>query len=349
MKAMQITAWKSPPELREVPEPEPGPGQVVIRVAGAGACHSDLHLLHDFEAGMMLWDPPFTLGHENTGWVHELGAGVGGLDVGEPVAVYGAWGCGRCKRCQVGMENYCERAPRLGIAGGGLGVDGGMAEFMLVPSARLLVSLGDLDPIDAAPLTDAGLTPYHAIKRSLPLLLPGSTAVVIGVGGLGHLGVQILRALTAAQIIAVDTRPGALQLAERCGADHTVLSGDSAADEIDALTKGFGADVVVDFVGADSTIALATTVARPLTDVTLVGIAGGSYPFGFFTIPYEASLATTYWGSRPELIEVLELARAGHVKTEVHRFSLDEGPQVYEQLAAGQLTGRAVIAPNDSG
>ena len=255
-----------------------------------------MHLLHDFEAGMMLWDPPFTLGHENTGWVHELGAGVGGLDVGDRRCLRGV-GLRSVQALPGRHRKLLRTRARLGIAGGGLGVDGGMAEFMLVPSARLLVSLGDLDPIDAAPLTDAGLTPYHAIKRSLPLLLPGSTAVVIGVGGLGHLGVQILRALTAAQIIAVDTRPGALQLAERCGADHTVLSGDSAADEIDALTKGFGADVVVDFVGADSTIALATTVARPLTDVTLVGIAGGSYPFGFFTIPYEASLATTYWGS----------------------------------------------------
>ena len=172
--------------------------------------------------------------------------------------------------------------------------------------------------------------------------------MVIGVGGLGHLGVQILRALTAAQIIAVDTRPEALQLAERCGADHTVLSGDSAADEIDELTKGARRrrsrgfrrrrfDRVGDDRGATADGRHTGRHRR------------GQLPFGFFTIPYEASLATTYWGSRPELIEVLELARAGHVKTEVHRFSLDEGPQVYEQLAAGQLTGRAVIAPNDSG
>ena len=346
MKAMQITAWKSPPEIREVPEPDPGPGQVVVRVAGAGACHSDLHLLHDFDAGLMPWSLPFTLGHENTGWVHALGDGLTGFEVGDPVAVYGPWGCGRCKRCQVGMENYCERALETGAGGGGLGRDGGMAEFMLVPAARLLVPLGDLDPVDAAPLTDAGLTPYHAIKRSLPLLVPGSTAVVIGIGGLGHLAVQILRAITAARVIAVDTRPEALQLAERGGADHTVVSGDTATGEIWELTKGLGADVVLDFVGADPTIALATTVARPLSAVTVVGIAAGSYPFGFFTVPYEASLATTYWGSRPELMEVLELARAGHIHTEVHRFSLDDGPRVYEQLAAGKLTGRAVVTPN---
>ncbi|BBZ08342.1 oxidoreductase [Mycolicibacterium doricum] len=346
MKAMQLTAWKTPPQIREVPEPEAGPGQVVIRVAGAGACHSDLHLLHDFEAGMMPWNPPFTLGHENAGWVHTIGAGVSGLQVGEPVAVYGPWGCGRCKRCQVGMENYCERAADQPAAGGGLGYDGGMAQYMLVPAARLLVPLGDLDPVDAAPLTDAALTPYHAVKRSLPLLTPGATAVAIGIGGLGHMGVQILRALTAARIIAVDTRPEALRLAEQSGADHAVRSGADAADEIRELTEGRGADVVVDFVGVDATMALATAVARPLSDITVVGIGGGSVPFGFFSVPYEARLATTYWGSRPELMEVLDLARQGRIKTVVHRFTLDEAPMVYERLAAGEFTGRAVITPN---
>lgn len=346
MKAMQLTAWKSAPEVREVPEPDPGPDQVVIRVAGAGACHSDLHLLHDFEAGLVPWNLPFTLGHENTGWVHALGAGATGFDVGEPVAVYGAWGCGRCKRCQVGMENYCERASLLGVGGGGLGVDGGMAEFMLVPASRLLIPLGDLDPVDAAPLTDAGLTPYHAVRRSLPKLMPGTTAVVIGIGGLGHLAVQILRTLTTARIVAVDTRREALELAERSGADHIVRSGDTAANEIRELTKGLGADVVIDFVGAEPTLTLASTVARPLSDITVVGIAGGTYPFGFFTVPYEASMASTYWGSRPELMELLELARAGRITAEVHRFALDDGPQVYERLAAGELTGRAVVVPN---
>ncbi|MGV0835261.1 NAD(P)-dependent alcohol dehydrogenase [Mycolicibacterium thermoresistibile] len=346
MKALQITAWKSAPQLRDVAEPDPGPGQVVIRVAGAGACHSDLHLLHDFEPGMMPWNPPFTLGHENAGWVHALGDGVSGFDIGEPVAVYGPWGCGRCKRCQVGMENYCERAAEQPAAGGGLGYDGGMAEFMLVPAARLLVSLGDLDPVAAAPLTDAALTPYHAIKRSLPRLTPGATAVAIGIGGLGHMGVQLLRALCAARIIAVDTRAEALQLALDSGADHAVVSGDSAAEEISELTKGVGADVVLDFVGVEATLALAASVARPLSDITVVGISDASYPFGFFTVPYEASMATTYWGSRPELMEVLELARLGRIQTEVHRFPLVEAPQVYERLAAGEFTGRAVITPN---
>ena len=254
MKALRLNEWKHDAELAEVPEPEPGPGQVVIRIGGAGACHSDLHLMHDFEAGVLPWGPPFTLGHENAGWVDALGAGVTGLEIGEPVAVYGPWGCGRCHRCRQGFENYCERQAEIGAMGGGLGLDGGMASRMLIPDARLLVPIGDLDPVDAAPLTDAGLTPYHAVKRSLPLLTPGSTAVVIGAGGLGHMAVQILRETCAATVIAVDTRKEALALAADMGAHHGVVAGDDAAEEIRELTRGKGADVVLDIVGSDADV-----------------------------------------------------------------------------------------------
>src|SRR4051794_39345437 len=217
MKALQLTAWKHDPELREVPDPDPGPGEVVVRIGGAGACHSDLHLMHDFPEGAVPWNPPFTLGHENAGWVDAIGPGVGHLEVGQPVAVYGPWGCGRCHRCRQGMENYCEQQRAIGAAGGGLGLDGGMAPRMLVPSDRLLVPLGDLDPAEAAPLTDAGLTPYHAIKRSLPLLIPDSTAVTVGAGGLGHMAIQFLKALSPATVIAVDQRKEALRLAAEIG------------------------------------------------------------------------------------------------------------------------------------
>lgn len=345
MRALQLTQWKHAPELVEVPDPEPGPGEVVVRVGGAGACHSDLHLIHDFEPGLQPWGPPFTLGHENAGWVEAVGAGVTGLEIGTPVAVYGPWGCGRCARCRQGMENYCERAAEIGAAGGGLGLDGGMAARMLVPSARLLAPLGDLDPVAAAPLTDAGLTPYHAIKRSLPLLLPGSTAVVIGVGGLGHMGVQILSALTSARIIAVDQRKEALDLATGIGAHHGVLAGEDAAAEVQDLVGGRGVDVVVDFVGADATLALGAAVARPMGHLTIVGIAGGSLPIGFFSIAYEVSVTTTYWGSFPELVEVLALATAGHLVAHVQRFDLDHATDAYEAMRAGSLEGRAVVVP----
>jgi propanol-preferring alcohol dehydrogenase len=207
------------------------------------------------------------------------------------------------------------------------------------------VPLKDLAPVDAAPLTDAGLTPYHAVKRSLHLLGPASTAVVIGVGGLGHLALQILRAMTATQVIAVDQRPEALELARSSGAHHAVQSGDHAVEEIRDLTHGLGADVVLDIVGADATLALAAAVSRSLGHVTCVGIAGGTFPFSFFSLPYEVSLATTYWGSRSELMEVLALAEAGHLRPETHHFSLADAPDAYRQLHEGRLTGRAVIVP----
>jgi propanol-preferring alcohol dehydrogenase len=348
MRAARLLAWKSEPTLVDVAEPAPGPGQVVVRIGGAGACHSDLHLMHDFDTGSLPWGPPFTLGHENAGWVHLLGDGVTGLSVGQPVAVYGAWGCGECARCRTGAENYCENlaaAPVRG-GGGGLGLDGGMAEFLLVPAARHLLPLPDgLDPLHAAPLTDAGLTPYHAIRRSVAKLMPGSTAVVIGAGGLGHTAVEILKATTAARIVAVDTRKEALQLAEQVGADHALQAGEGAADEIRALTSGRGADVTVDFVGSESTLALGAAATRILGDLTIVGLAGGTLPVSFFGVPYEASIQTTYWGTRPELVEVLDLAARGLVKPQIVQFGLNDAVTAYRRLAEGSIQGRAVIVP----
>jgi alcohol dehydrogenase, propanol-preferring len=348
VRALRLMEWKSEPVVEEVEEPKAGPGQVVVRIGGAGACHSDLHLMHDFGAGVLPWGPPFTLGHENAGWVHELGDGVGGLEVGQAVAVYGAWGCGTCARCRMGVETHCENlaAAPVPSGGGGLGMDGGMAELMLVPDARLLVPLPEgLDPPQAAPLTDAGLTPYHAVRRSWAKLTPDATAVVIGVGGLGHLAVQILETTTAARVIAVDTRPEALALARECGADLTVEAGDAAAEEIRGATGGRGADVVLDLVGSDSTLALGATVARSLGDVTLVGIAGGSLPFSFFSQAYEVSLQTTYWGSRPELMEVLELGSRGLLRPKVTQVSLDEAVDAYRHMAEGKVEGRMVVVP----
>src|SRR3954447_25280507 len=235
MRALRQTRWQADAELVDVPEPEAGPGQVVIRVGGAGACHSDLHVMHDYPEGAVPFTLPFTLGHENAGWVHEIGPGVQGFEVGQPGAVYGPWGCGWCARCRAGAEICCESPERALVpgGGGGLGADGGMAEYMLVPDARFLFPLPDgLDPVQAAPLTDAALTPYHAVRRSLPKLLPGSTAVVIGVGGLGHLGVQLLKLLSPTNVIAVDVKENALELARACGADVTIRSGDDAANQI---------------------------------------------------------------------------------------------------------------------
>jgi alcohol dehydrogenase, propanol-preferring len=348
MRAVRLLSWKSEPVLVEMPDPEPGPGQVVIRVGGAGACHSDLHLMDEFEEGMVPWGPPFTLGHENAGWVHAIGEGVRGVEIGQPVAVHGPWGCGLCERCRVGLDNYCDdvsSVPAPG-GGGGLGLDGGMADFMLVDDARHLVPLPDgLEPALAAPITDAGLTPYHAIRRSLGKLLPGSTAVVIGVGGLGHVAVQILKATSAASVIAVDAREAALATATSYGADLALVAGDDTAERIRSATGGRGAEVVLDFVGAESTLTLGASVGRQLGDLTIVGIAGGTLPVSFFSVPYEVSIQTTYWGSRSELVEVLALAARGLVWPHVTTFGLDEAVEVYRRLRAGEVDGRAVVVP----
>lgn len=331
------------PELRDVPEPTPGPGEVVVKVAAAGACHSDLHVLYELDVSAV-WQLPMTLGHETAGWVHAIGSGVTALSEGDPVAVYGAWGCGVCTRCSLGMENYCER--RSPVSGGGLGADGGMADYLLVPHQRQLIPLpAGVDPVTAAPLTDAGLTPYHAIRRSWPKLTPDATIVMIGVGGLGHIGVQIARATTAAQIIAVDLKDDALDLARRVGAHHTMSSDSNAAQRIRDLTGGRGADVVIDFVGSSPTLELARASARVMGDVTIVGIGGGQIPLSFFSQPYEVSIATTYWGTRPELRELLALAASGGISTEHTTYSLDEGVQAYRDLRDGRVTGRAVVVP----
>ncbi len=343
MQALQLIGWGKEGELRDVPEPEPGPGEALVRIGGAGACHSDLHLMHDFTEGTLPWVPPFTLGHENAGWIEALGPGVSGLEPGAPVAVYGPWGCGRCHRCREGMENYCEQ-PNPHAAGGGLGSDGGMAPLMKA-NVRHLVPLTSLSPVDAAPLTDAALTPYHAIKRSLPLLGSGSWAVVIGAGGLGHMAMQILAACTPASVIAVDRRVESLALASEVGAVATVLADPDATTEIIERTRGRGADLVLDLVGTDETLALAATVARTLGHVTLVGIAGGSLPVSFFSPKYEVSVASTYWGSLPELMEVLALGEQGKIGARVQEFSLPDAPRTYELLAAGSIQGRAVIVP----
>ncbi|HSS43094.1 MAG TPA: NAD(P)-dependent alcohol dehydrogenase [Solirubrobacterales bacterium] len=344
MKAYQLTEWEHQPEMREVDVPEPGPGQVLVRIGGAGACHSDLHLM-EWPPGTLGFDIPFTLGHENAGWVEAVGAGVEGVDVGEAVQVYGPWGCGRCRACRLSAENYCEHQAEIGAFGGGLGLDGGMAEYMLVPHPRLLLPLGDLDPREAAPLSDAALTPYHAIKRSLHLLVPGSTAVVIGVGGLGHMGVQILRALSPARIVAVDLVEEHLQLAREVGADEAVKAGDLAAEAIREITKGRGCELVVDMVGSDDSMALAAAVAKFESDLTIVGLHGGKFEFAFGAVPFEAELGIPYWGTAVELMECLDLAREGKIKAHVEHFSLDEAPQAYEKMRAGELDGRAVISP----
>jgi alcohol dehydrogenase, propanol-preferring len=349
MRALQITRWHQEAEFVDIDIPTPAAGEVVIRIGAAGACHSDLHMMHG-KGDTVPFALPFTLGHENAGWVHAVGDGVTSVEPGQAVAVYGAWGCGECARCRVGMENYCEGpgSSRVG-AGCGLGMDGGMADYMVVPNSRYLLPLPEgLSPAAAAPLTDAGLAPYHAVRRSLPKLVPGSTAVVIGVGGLGHLAIQLLNATSAARVIAVDTRSEALDLATSVGADTVVEAGDASVKEIRAATGNRGADLVLDCVGTAETLATAAACTRSLGDLTLIGVAGGSIPFSFLNPAYEVSVQSVYWGSRSELVEVLDLAARGLIRAQTTTYPLDQALQAYRALAAGEVVGRAVMVPETS-
>ena len=345
MKAFQFVAAQKPPELREVPVPEPGAGQVLIKIGGAGACHSDLHIL---EAPPKPGPAraPFTLGHENAGWVEKLGPGATGFAVGDPVIAYGPWGCGLCMNCRVGRENYCQNPGN--IKAGGLGSDGGMAPYFLVPATRFLIPLGTLDPREAAPLSDAALTSYHAVKRSLHLLGPGSTAVVIGAGGLGQMAIQILRVLSGATtIIAVDTSADKLEIAKDMGADEVLVSGDAAVTRIKDMTRGQGAELVLDMVGIDPTLKMSAQVARMLGHLTIVGLGGGAVPVNFHGPAKECSVSAPYWGYIPELIEVVSLAQAGKIKMLVEHFPLERAAEAYHLLHDGKIKGRAVITPNN--
>ncbi|WP_237570734.1 NAD(P)-dependent alcohol dehydrogenase [Mycolicibacterium lacusdiani] len=345
MKAFQFVEWQRPGQLREVPVPEPGPGEVLIKVGGAGACHSDLHLL-EAPAGSSSVTLPFTLGHENAGWVEQMGSGATGFAPGDPVIVYGPWGCGLCMNCRQGMENYCQTAGKPSPGGLG-GTNGGMAEYLLVPATRYLIPLGRLDPREAAPLTDAGLTSYHAVKRSLHLLGPGSTAVVIGAGGLGQMAIQVLKALSGATtVVALDTSPDKLTIAKQMGADEALASGDDGITRIKDITGGQGAEVVLDFVGIDPTLATAARVSRVLGHITIVGLGNAALPVNFHSPATECSVASPFWGSIPELIDVIALAQRGKIKMLVEHFTLDQAAHAYDLLHHGGIQGRAVITPH---
>jgi len=344
MKALQLTQFGARAVMRDVPVPEPGPGQVLLQITAAGACHSDLHLM-EWPEGKLPWSLPFTLGHENAGRVHTLGAGVTGVAVGDSVLVYGPWGCGRCQPCRLGRENYCERAATIPAAGGGLGVDGGMAELMLVPSPRLLVPIGSLDPVQAAPLADAALTSYHAIRSNMDRLEPGSSAVVIGVGGLGHMAVQLLARVSATRIIAVDVDERRLASARELGATDAVRPDDDAARAIRAATSNVGASLVLDNVGSDQTLALGAAVLRPEGRLVVIGLDGGSLPLSFFSIPYGAQVSTSYWGTVTELMELVALAQAGRIRVQTESFPLSRAVDAYDRLRRGEVAGRAVIVP----
>lgn len=347
MLAYRLVDWEQPPQMVEVDVPKPGAGEVLVKVAGNGLCHSDIGMKHipKMHGEMQRWHMPFTLGHEVGGWIEELGEGVQGLSVGDPVALISPNSCGTCSYCLRGQDNACLQSG----FGRGYGRDGGLARYVLVGSARQVIQLQRLDPVTAGPLTDAGTTSYHAVKRALPKLIPGSTAVVIGAGGLGSFAVQFLRVLSPARVIAVDSNPARLDFARELGA-HETLSGVSAStfQDLQALTNGQGAEAVLDFVGIDDTIAAGLAATRKAGAFALVGAGGGTLnqPWWFF-LPKEADIFTFQGGTIADTQEVIALAEAGLIRNEVDLFPLSHVEEAYEKLDRGELRGRAVVMPHE--
>src|ERR1700722_1730379 len=343
MIAYRLIQPQQPPELQDVPKPSPSAGQLLIKVGGCGLCHTDIGLMARTKAEWFDTPPPFTLGHEIAGWVSDFGQSVVGFKSGGPVAVVPGWGsCGHCHPCRRGEENFCYYISRL--IGAGLGFDGGLAEYVVVES-RFAVPTGDFDPVLAAPLTDAGLTTYTAIKPALPSLVPGSTAVVIGVGGLGLLAVQFLRTLCSARVIAVDSDATHLQLAKDHGADNTLPSDATTAERIRSLTAGTCANFILDCVGAEATLKTGVAALARLGRLTLVGAALKTIPFGLHEVPWGSQLATSMNGGTANLREVIELARLGRIETIEDRYPLTRVADANNDPRNGKLRGRVVCIP----
>jgi alcohol dehydrogenase, propanol-preferring len=321
-----------------VPVPKPQGDAVLVRVAGAGVCHSDLHVLDGMFADAMKL--PVTMGHEIAGWVEELGPDARDIDVGEAVVVMVGWGCGYCEWCVAGHDQLCVRGDEAGAT-----LDGGFAEFVLVPHRRYVVPLGSLDPGEATAFGCAGLCAYAAVKRVRPVLEGGSALAIIGVGGLGQYGVQLARRLTGASLIAVDVAENRVSRARELGAHHGVLAGATAKDEILELTGGRGAQGVIDFVGTDDSLALASGIVGKRGLVALLGLAGGSVPFGFFSLAPEAALTTVVAGTVLDLQELVAIAQHDPLAVQLSTYPLESIGQALDDLRAGRVPGRAAVVP----
>jgi alcohol dehydrogenase, propanol-preferring len=345
MRAVRLHAPGEALRLEDVPLPEPVGTEVRVRVAGAGLCHTDLHIVDGTQARVEL---PRTLGHEVAGWVDALGPDAAAplrrarLKPGDPVVVYGGWGCGTCLECRNGDEQRCADSVAPGFQ-----ADGGYAEAMLVPHPRHLVALGDLDPARAAPLADAGITPLRAVRRAMPWLVPGARVLVIGAGALGQFALQLLRLVPPGGrdlVIGVrEIEPERLERAAELGADVGLLA---VAPELTIAGLGGRPNVVLDFVGTDDTLAHASDVVAPGGLVLLVGESGGHVSYGMGRQAVEAWLTTVSWGSRDDLREVVRLARRGRLTWETETLPLEQATAAHDRLRRGDVKGRVVLIPD---
>ena len=338
---LTASSWVS---YEDVPDPVIAKSSdVIVRIGGAGVCRTYLHVIEGVWRPHM--DPtgsellPFILGHENAGWIEEIGPEVEGLKIGDPVIVHPKISNGTCIACRRGQDMHGEGTFP------GLDSNGGYAEA-LVTSARNIVALPKtLSPKDVAPYSDAGLTAYRAAKKATRHLLPGEYCVVIGAGGLGHIAIQVLRAMCAAEIIVVDTSDVSLQLAQECGADHLIKADGGEVDAVLSITKGHGAEAVIDFVGEKGTTAKGIAMTRNAGSYYVVGYGEDVQVPTVDLVITEKNIIGNLVGTWSELTELMELAHRGLVQLETHEFKLEDANAALQSLHNGKIKGRAVLVP----
>jgi NAD+-dependent secondary alcohol dehydrogenase Adh1 len=333
--------FHSNPVVDEVPEPViAGPLDVIVRIGGAGVCRTDLHIIDGQWDAAMGTPLPYILGHENAGWVHEVGSAVTNVAVGDTVILHPTPTCGLCRACRAGDDMHCVASTFPGLS-----TDGGMAEYLLT-SARACVKLDpETRPRDVAALADAGITAYHAVRKAIPLLYPGTTCVVIGAGGLGHIGIQCLAALTATRIVVVDRNPDALKLASELGADVTVTADGEHVDAVKDLTDGQGADVVLDFVAEQGAEMDGWNMTRPGGSYFVIGYGGTLHIPTLDIISTERNIIGNIVGTYNDLAELMALAQAGKVTLHTKTYPLEAAPDALADLDAGRVRGRAILVP----
>ncbi|MER6991304.1 NAD(P)-dependent alcohol dehydrogenase [Saccharopolyspora hirsuta] len=341
MRAVQVVGYDQPLRMTEVPEPEiTGPHDVIIEIGGAGVCRTDIHILEGQWAEKSGVALPYTIGHENAGWVHAVGDAVTNVAEGDKVIVHPLITCGLCRACRSGDDVHCEQSSFPGID-----TAGGYAEY-LKTSARSVVRIDDsLEPAGVAALADAGLTAYHAAAKAARNLRPGDRCAVIGAGGLGHIGIQVLKAITAAELVVVDSNPAAVELAESIGADHGVVADGSHVEAVLDLTGGHGAEAVIDFVGEGGATHDGVRMLRRAGDYHVVGYGENIDVPTIDIISAEINFIGNLVGSYNDLCELMVLAARGEVRLHTTEYPLDRFQDALDDLDAGRIRGRAILVP----
>jgi NAD+-dependent secondary alcohol dehydrogenase Adh1 len=341
MKAARLHAYHDALKLDTIDEPKiDGPFDVIVRIGAAGLCRTDLHIQEGQWAEKSQVVLPYTPGHENSGWVHEIGSAVSNVEVGDTVIVHPFISCGLCLPCRVGDDMHC-----LNGSFPGINRDGGFAD-LLKTSARSVVKLDtSLKPKDIAALADAGLTAIHAIKKAIPVLTAGTRAVVIGAGGLGHIGIQCLKALTPAEIIVIDPSEPALALAGEMGADHTVKVDGNHVDTVKEMTDGLGAEAIVDFVGEKGAIQDGIAMVRDGGFYYVIGYGENIDIPTIDVISREISFIGNLVGTYADLHELMTLTAQGKVTLHTSTYPLDAINDAMADLDGGRLQGRGILIP----